>query len=145
MSRDMMDGTHLYVVEFLDFGVKIGISDSPEIRISQHRRDADAYGRQVGRVWVSGKYPEAYDHEVALKRLGGPQQQREYLRLGFDHVCEVANRYYANRRPPEPESTLPEWMHGTWAAYLVDNCRCAECKRAGIEHLTSLSAGAGAV
>lgn len=104
--------------------------------------DADAYGREVGRVWMSGPYQEAYEHEIALKRLGGAGQTREYLPLGFDHVCEVANRHYQNRRPPEPESTLPEWMHGTWAGYLVDHCRCSECKRAGMDHLNSLSQSA---
>jgi hypothetical protein len=81
----------LYVVEFPGHGVKVGVTArDPRVRLAEHRRDAEAYGRDVGRTWVSFPHLEARAHEKALKRLAGPQQRREYLPLPFDEVVAYA-------------------------------------------------------
>lgn len=81
---------HLYVVEFIGHGVKVGVSDKPDKRIAQHHRDAAAFGRQVGRVWLSGPHVEARSNERALKKLAGAAGRREYLPLEFEPVVEHA-------------------------------------------------------
>jgi predicted GIY-YIG superfamily endonuclease len=81
----------LYVVEFIDHGVKVGVTArDPQVRLAEHRRDAEAYGRTVGRTWVSFPHLEARANEKALKRLAGPGQKREYLPLSFDEVMVQA-------------------------------------------------------
>lgn len=83
---------HLYVVEFVGHGVKVGVSGKPDQRIAQHRRDAAAYGREVGRTFISDPHQEkqARANERSLKQLGGPDHRREYLALGFPEVANVA-------------------------------------------------------
>lgn len=82
---------HLYVVEILGRGVKVGVtSREPRVRIDQHRRDAEAYGCCIGRTWVSALHREARQNEKHLIRMGGPGQIREYLSLPFDEVVAHA-------------------------------------------------------
>lgn len=78
---------HLYVVEFPGHGVKVGITKNPTNRVAAHRRDAAAFGRTVGRVWVSRPHTEARANEAALKRID-PGTTREYLSVDFDRVME---------------------------------------------------------
>lgn len=80
---------HLYVVEFEGHGVKVGVTGRPDKRIAQHRRDAEAYGRSVGRVWLSTPHVEARANESALKKLA-PSQRREYLPLAYELVVTHA-------------------------------------------------------
>ena len=84
------DSKYLYVVEILDRGCKIGITNRPQARISQHRRDALAYGRQTGRVWISHPHLDARRHESQLKQWAGAE--REYLSQGFDEVVAQAKK-----------------------------------------------------
>jgi predicted GIY-YIG superfamily endonuclease len=94
MSAELILGAelHVYVVEFIGHGVKVGVSERPDKRIAQHRRDAAAYGRQVGRVWLSEPHvnSQARANERSLKKLAGANQRREYLPLSFDEVVAVA-------------------------------------------------------
>lgn len=93
MNAPIVEGheLHLYVVEFRGHGVKVGVSYKPEKRIAQHRRDAAAFGREVGRVWLSTPHVEARANESALKHLAGPRQKREYLPLEFEDVVAHAD------------------------------------------------------
>lgn len=94
MMGDLLVGAelHLYVVEFIGHGVKVGVTEKPAKRIAQHRRDASAYGRAVGRVWLSDPHvnAQARVNERSLKHLAGPGQRREYLHLTFDEVATAA-------------------------------------------------------
>lgn len=84
---------HLYVVEIIGVGVKVGVTErDPSIRIADHRRDAEAYGRQVGRTWASIPHARARYHEGCLKRLAGKNQRREYLPMSFDEVLPHAQQ-----------------------------------------------------
>lgn len=78
---------HLYVVEILDVGTKVGITDTPLSRIREHSRAARDYGRKVGRVWVSVRHLEAYNNEQALLRAA--KSRSEYLRISFDAVMAL--------------------------------------------------------
>lgn len=90
---------HLYVVELVGLGVKVGVTAKPDKRIAQHRRDADAYGRAVGRVWVSDPHVEARANESALKRLAG--QRREYLNIAFETAVARARELPQSRADRE--------------------------------------------
>lgn len=90
---------HLYVVELVGAGVKVGVSAKPDNRIAQHRRDAEAYGRTIGRVWVSAPHIEARANESAIKRFAG--QRREYLSIDFDTAVARANELPKSRADRE--------------------------------------------
>lgn len=81
---------HLYVVELIGIGVKVGISVAPKGRVATHRRDAMAYEREVGRVWISLPHIEARDNERTLGRSIASTNRREYLPITFDAAVEAA-------------------------------------------------------
>lgn len=66
---------HLYVVEFVDRCIKIGITGNPHKRLQRHYGDAKKFGMAVGRVWVSVRHVEAQRNELLLKR----GQRTEYI------------------------------------------------------------------
>lgn len=90
---------HLYVVELVGVGVKVGVTTKPDNRIAQHRRDADAYGRSVGRVWVSDPHIEARTNESAIKRMAG--RRREYLDISFETAVDHAKTLPTTRADRE--------------------------------------------
>ncbi|OCH81775.1 hypothetical protein A9310_04080 [Gordonia sp. UCD-TK1] len=79
---------HLYVVEIVGFGVKVGISIKPAKRINNHRRDAEKFDMKLGRTWVSAPHVEARSNERRLVELSGGS--REYLRVDFDETVSIA-------------------------------------------------------
>lgn len=83
---------HLYVVEFISSGVKVGVSGNPQKRIAQHRRDAAAFGLEVGRVWVSAPHveSEARRNEHEIKKLAGIPGVREYLPIDYESAVKCA-------------------------------------------------------
>lgn len=81
---------HLYIVELIGIGVKVGISVAPSSRVMTHRRDASAYGRAIGRVWISLPHVEARENERALVRSVGPSNRREYLPITFESAVKAA-------------------------------------------------------
>lgn len=83
---------HLYIVEFVDHGIKVGITGDPNRRLATHRRDAEAFGRPVGRAWVSPPHVEARSNEKALKALSDSATRREYINVPFDDALATAAR-----------------------------------------------------
>lgn len=87
---------YLYVVEF-DSGVKVGITADPSRRIAQHRRDAEAFARNVGRTWISPvPHGNARQNELELKQ----GSRREYLTRSFDECVAHAERLPMARLDP---------------------------------------------
>lgn len=82
-----MTAAYLYLAEIVDIGVKVGISRNPTNRLASHARDASAYGRKLGRTWVSPvSHTNARENESAIK--GG--SRREYLARDFDDCLAQA-------------------------------------------------------
>lgn len=79
--------SYLYVVEIHDIGVKVGITRDPRARIDSHRRDAEAYGRTIGRIWVSPE-PQANARDNEKTLVGG--SAREFLAESFDSAVARA-------------------------------------------------------
>jgi hypothetical protein len=77
---------HLYLVEIVGVGVKVGISSQPEKRIATHTTAAAAFGRSVGRVWLSRPHPDARALETLI-RGGHPN---EYLPISFEVALQRA-------------------------------------------------------
>lgn len=87
----------LYLAEIIDHGVKVGISRHPLRRLKNHDGDARAYGRRLGRTWVSPiPHVNARTNEAAIKRGA----RREYLDRSFDDCLAQAMAL-----PMEREST----------------------------------------
>lgn len=88
--------SHLYVVELLGLGVKVGITESPSVRLGAHVRAARSHQRDVGRVWISCPHVRARENETLLiasckAHLGTTDsKRREYFALGFDRAVEEA-------------------------------------------------------
>lgn len=88
---------HLYVVEIVGFGVKVGISVKPDRRIETHRRDAEKFGMKIGQTWISIPHTEARANERQLiELLGG---RREYLRVEFNKAVSIADSLPKSRVP----------------------------------------------
>ena len=82
-----MRESYLYLVEIVGIGVKVGISTDPARRLASHARDASAYGRTIGRTWVSDvPHANARENESAIKR----GSRREYLDRAFEDCLEQA-------------------------------------------------------
>jgi hypothetical protein len=77
---------HLYLVEILGVGVKVGISSQPEKRIATHTTAAATFGRSIGRVWLSRPHPDARTLETLI-RGGHPN---EYLPITFEAALQRA-------------------------------------------------------
>ncbi len=74
--------THLYLVEILGVGVKVGVSDQPKKRLATHAKNAAVHGRSVGRVWLSTPHHEARTLESMVKGTS----KSEYLKIDFDEA-----------------------------------------------------------
>lgn len=92
MSADLVDGAelHLYVLEIVGRGVKVGVTKQPDRRIANLRREAAGYGQSTGRVWVSEPHVEAHANERELMALGGPNNRREYIALPYESAVGEA-------------------------------------------------------
>lgn len=88
--------SHLYVVEYVDFGVKVGITERPESRFADHVRAAKSHKRPIGRVWLSQPHVKARENESLLiascRSFVGitDKKRREYFQVGFDRVVPEA-------------------------------------------------------
>jgi len=80
---------HLYVVELVDRGVKVGITGQPYTRLRAHMRDVDAYGREIGRIALTAPHSNARTNERSLVALGGIGNHREYIDMRFDAAVEA--------------------------------------------------------
>ncbi|AEK09670.1 hypothetical protein PBI_MOZY_56 [Mycobacterium phage Mozy] len=79
------DEYHLYVLELVGFGVKVGISKNPRRRLATLRKHAEDHGTPVGRTFISHPHVEARANERHLITLGGSGNRREYLPgIGYD-------------------------------------------------------------
>lgn len=58
--------SYLYAVEFGDYGIKIGITASPDTRIAQHWRNGRDFGRPATRGLITAPHIEARTNERAL-------------------------------------------------------------------------------
>jgi hypothetical protein len=77
---------HLYAVEIIGVGTKIGITNKPLQRIASHVAAARDFGRRVGRVWVSLRHQEAERNEQRLMISWHRRRKSEYLRVPFETV-----------------------------------------------------------
>ena len=99
---------HLYVVEIVGRGVKVGVSANPAQRFKAHARDAKAYGRETGRTWYSEPHANTTANERALMLLAGPKQKREYLPLDFESTVEAAKDLPKTQLDPIAEAERAE-------------------------------------
>lgn len=87
--------SHLYVVEFGRYGVKVGITANPKSRLAQHARDGRNFGRPATRGWLSPPHAEAKDNERALIAFCNKRtravRSREYFTTPFQRVHEYAS------------------------------------------------------
>lgn len=116
----------LYLVEFEDHGVKVGVSAQPMHRLKQHHRDAAAFGRKVGRTWIS---PIAHTEARANERAIKSGASREYLERSFDEC--LAHAGALTMTPPtkvEGMSALNQFLTGIFPAFgdfLARDCEAA--------------------
>lgn len=86
--------SHLYVIEFGTYGVKVGITTNPKSRLAHHARDGRNFGRPASRGWISLPHVEAKDNERRLisfcNQRSRAVRSREYFATSFDRVCEYA-------------------------------------------------------
>jgi len=82
----MPSARHLYAVEIVGVGTKIGITDKPRHRIATHMAAARAHGRETGRIWISYRHAEAETNEAALLASKTGRRKSEYLRVPFGTV-----------------------------------------------------------
>lgn len=73
---------HLYLVEIVGVGVKVGITSNPKCRLAAHRKTAKDFGRSVRRLWLSAPHADAREFE---QRLIGDSRS-EYLRIPFEEA-----------------------------------------------------------
>jgi hypothetical protein len=94
--RDKWHEYHLYVVEFGDYGIKVGYASNPADRLMAHQRAGRNFGRTATRGWLSSMHVEAQDNETALINFCAdltrtPRLPRcEYSAAPFDLVREYA-------------------------------------------------------
>lgn len=84
--------SHLYVVEIINHGVKVGRSESPANRIRAHASTARSWGREIGRVAISMPTAQFNVAETSLInqcQAAAPAHSREYISLGFDEALEI--------------------------------------------------------
>ncbi|PZE66939.1 hypothetical protein [Curtobacterium sp. MCBD17_021] len=81
---------HLYIVEYVNAGVKVGVTADPPSRLKAHERAARAHGGQVGRIALSGPHSCSKENERSLVRLGGAGNRSEYLPITFDDALKAA-------------------------------------------------------
>lgn len=95
---------YLYLAEIVDVGVKVGISTEPTRRLAGHARDAAAYGRKLGRTWVSEvPHVNARENESAIKG----DSRREYLTRTFEDCLAQANALPMRRAMPVDPLQVP--------------------------------------
>lgn len=80
---------HLYVIEIIGVGTKVGITTVLDGRLRAHRRDARSYRREVGRVWVSVRHRNARWNEYIV--VQNETHGTEYLDAGFDAVVAMVD------------------------------------------------------
>lgn len=91
---------HLYAIEIIGVGTKVGITDHPTKRLAAHQRTARDHGRKIGRQWVSVRHVEASLNERTLMVAFYRSGMSEYLRARFDAVMERAERLPMTRSTP---------------------------------------------
>lgn len=85
---------HVYVVEFGDYGIKVGVTASPEKRLRAHQKSGRDFGRFATRGLITGPHQEARDNERMLIThcrylVGQPADHRgEYFDLRLEDVRE---------------------------------------------------------
>jgi hypothetical protein len=80
---------HVYAIEIVGVGVKVGITEFPGRRVQAHARAARAHGATIGRVVFTEAHENARDNEATLKRLGGERNRSEYIQVSFDRVLDA--------------------------------------------------------
>lgn len=105
MSSQIVPGeSYLYVAEIRGIGVKVGITEKPLRRFAQHSRDAHAYGRELGRTWVSPvPHINARENESTLKG----ESAREYLSRSFEECVGQAQTLPMHRAASSDFRTTP--------------------------------------
>ena len=81
---------YLYVLEIVGMGTKVGVATKPRRRLKTLHREANGYDYSIGRIWLSQPHAHARDNEQDLIALGGNDNRREYLAVGFVQAVERA-------------------------------------------------------
>lgn len=110
-----LDGTgHLYVIQFGNDVVKIGITSDPPRRLQQHLNDAAAFGTHIAATWISHAHADYAKIErfvigVAAKALRNQQVRREYFRsASFDGMVHLVRTATSE----EGRGVLTAVLHG---------------------------------
>jgi len=87
---------HLYVLQFSTGWIKVGQTNSPRRRLAEHRRDAEVYGVNITRIWVSRPHRGFLRTEAALIEAclaaKGRRMKREYFTdIAFDVAVRFAD------------------------------------------------------
>lgn len=75
---------HLYLVEIVGVGVKVGITTQPGRRLATHAKAAAAFGRMVGRAWLSRPHTDARTFELLIQ----DNHPTEYLPITFEEALD---------------------------------------------------------
>jgi hypothetical protein len=94
-------GSCLYVVEFQDSGIKVGITNDPTKRLGTHQRQGRAFGRPAKRGWFTPPHVEARANERELiafcARQPDADPRGEYFAVPFEAACTFASRLPRSR------------------------------------------------
>jgi predicted GIY-YIG superfamily endonuclease len=98
---DFLDG-YLYVIEFADGMVKVGITNHPASRTSAHSGYAKKLGTTLGRVWFSEAHRDHARSEerliTAMVAISADRHRDEYFTgVTFEQARGIAETIFTNR------------------------------------------------
>lgn len=93
--------SHLYVVEFGQYGIKVGITVNPADRLGEHQRAGRAFGRPATRGWLTPPHIEARGNERKLiafcAQQAGADPRGEYFAVPFETAFAFASQLPRSR------------------------------------------------
>lgn len=96
LPRRVSWGGFVYVIEFENGRIKVGLTTHPRLRVSQHCAYGKAYGNPLVKGWLSPWHEGAIESEQALlaiaRKLGGAAQGEFFTGVSFDDVVSRARR-----------------------------------------------------
>jgi hypothetical protein len=96
LPRQVPGEGFLYVIQFSTGAVKVGMSEDPRRRISEHRRDADAFKVAITNFWISPSHRNFRNTEIALiNRCAkvSSRVRREYFHeITFSAAVDIATQ-----------------------------------------------------
>lgn len=125
IDPSFVDGaeSHLYAVEILGSGVKVGITKDPRARIKTHERAARAHGLSIGRICLSGPHENARSNEAVVVRHFNPSGRSEYLTAPFDEVVKRMEGLAFHRADPVAVAARAESVTNLFKALVLGGSR----------------------